>query len=149
MWHAPKYLYTPTGWRTDLAVEFDESGMLTDMGALPAGEMAVEYDGCLVPGFVNAHCHLELSGLEGKVPEGTGMAGFVSTLLKARAELSDAEAQKAAETAMDEAWEKAARWYRRYLQWRHCWKPKRQGHICLPIVLSNCSVWMNASRSSS
>jgi cytosine/adenosine deaminase-related metal-dependent hydrolase len=105
MWHKPKYLYTPEGWQTDLAIEFDESGMLTDMGALPAGEMPVEYDGYLVPGFVNAHCHLELSALKGKVPEHTGMAGFVSNLLPARAAIDDQEAKKAIAAAMDAAWE--------------------------------------------
>jgi cytosine/adenosine deaminase-related metal-dependent hydrolase len=105
MWHKPKFLYTPEGWESDLAIEFDESGMLTDIGALPAGELAIEYDGYLIPGFVNAHCHLELSALQGDIPEATGMAGFVSALLPARAAMDDIEVQKAIGKAIDDAWE--------------------------------------------
>lgn len=42
-------------------------------------QAAVEfYNGILVPGFVNAHCHLELSSLKQKIPEHTGLADFVN-----------------------------------------------------------------------
>lgn len=34
-------------------------------------------DGLLCPGFVNAHCHLELSHMKGCIPEGTGLVDFV------------------------------------------------------------------------
>jgi aminodeoxyfutalosine deaminase len=32
--------------------------------------------GWLCPGFVNTHCHLELSHLIGRVPKGTGLPAF-------------------------------------------------------------------------
>ncbi len=35
------------------------------------------FDGYLVPGFVNAHCHLELSHLKNKIEEHTGLVDFV------------------------------------------------------------------------
>lgn len=35
------------------------------------------FDGFLVPGFVNAHCHLELSHLKNKLPKHTGLVDFV------------------------------------------------------------------------
>ena len=38
------------------------------------------YSGILVPGFVNAHCHLELSHLKGKITEKTGISGFVGAV---------------------------------------------------------------------
>lgn len=38
------------------------------------------HSGILVPGFVNAHCHLELSHLKGKLSRGSGLAGFISQI---------------------------------------------------------------------
>lgn len=38
------------------------------------------YSGILVPGFVNTHCHVELSHLKGKIAEGTGIGGFIGKI---------------------------------------------------------------------
>ncbi len=40
--------------------------------------------GALVPGFVNAHCHLELSHLKGKVDTGTGLLPFLKSVVSFR-----------------------------------------------------------------
>ena len=40
--------------------------------------------GILCPGFINAHCHLELSHLRGKIAKQNGMANFISELLQHR-----------------------------------------------------------------
>lgn len=40
--------------------------------------------GYLIPGFVNAHCHLELSHLRGVFPEKTGLPGFLSLVVQQR-----------------------------------------------------------------
>ncbi|MDR3296938.1 MAG: amidohydrolase family protein [Prevotellaceae bacterium] len=53
------------------------------------------YSGIIVPGFVNAHCHLELSYLKGLVPQGTGLAGFIRQLSQLRNVVGEADAQRA------------------------------------------------------
>ena len=66
-------------------VAFDDEGMVTDIGEeLPAGAKAQEHEGALVPGFVNAHCHLELSHLRGKVDTGTGLLPFLRGVVTLR-----------------------------------------------------------------
>ena len=56
------------------------------------------HKGWLVPGFVNAHCHLELSHLKNKIPQHTGLDGFVQDLMRLN-NASDAEKQKAMQAA--------------------------------------------------
>ncbi len=48
---------------------------------------AMYFEGALVPGFVNAHLHLELSHLKGRIPQRTGLDGFVEHLGKVRHEI--------------------------------------------------------------
>lgn len=42
------------------------------------------HQGFLCPGFVNTHCHLELSHMLGKLPEKKGLPDFISRILKYR-----------------------------------------------------------------
>ena len=53
------------------------------------------YNGILVPGFTNAHCHIELSHLEGKFREATGMSGFIDQINALRESAPAEERQKA------------------------------------------------------
>lgn len=60
-------------------VEYDDSdGTIVCVGQCPEGEHVD--DGALVPGFVNAHSHVELSHLHRKFVKGTGMAGFIDQI---------------------------------------------------------------------
>ncbi len=61
------------------AVVVDGSGMVLDIcDAGSLDPLKIEnYQGTLVPGFVNAHCHLELSFLKGKIREGLGLHSFI------------------------------------------------------------------------
>ncbi|MBM3401577.1 MAG: amidohydrolase family protein [Bacteroidetes bacterium] len=42
------------------------------------------HQGIIVPGFINSHCHLELSHLKGKLPKGTGLVSFVKAVISER-----------------------------------------------------------------
>lgn len=62
-------------------VEFDDDGTVVSTGELTKETGSTEfYNGILVPGFTNAHCHIELSHLEGKFREATGMSGFIDQI---------------------------------------------------------------------
>lgn len=50
---------------------------------IPLDKLEV-FEGILCPGFVNAHCHLELSHMKGKLPQKTGLPGFISEVPKQR-----------------------------------------------------------------
>lgn len=52
------------------------------------------HKGIIVPGFVNAHCHLELSHMLGKIPQGTGLVNFIKSVITQRAS-DDAEVLEA------------------------------------------------------
>jgi cytosine/adenosine deaminase-related metal-dependent hydrolase len=47
-------------------------------------EDAEQLSGVLCPGFVNAHCHLELSHMKGCIPEKTGLVDFVFKVITER-----------------------------------------------------------------
>ncbi|WP_442589117.1 amidohydrolase family protein [Pedobacter sp. AW31-3R] len=59
------------------------------------------YEGMLVPGFINTHCHLELSHLAGKIPMHTGLPGFVQQVMQQRA-ATPTEIEKAMRNADEE-----------------------------------------------
>lgn len=55
-----------------------------------AGELREEhsvefYNGIIIPGFVNCHCHLELSHLKGSAEQGSGLDGFLEHIRSTRA----------------------------------------------------------------
>ena len=49
-----------------------------------AGIEIESYQGILSPGFINCHCHLELSHLKGMIPECTGLVDFVFKVVNER-----------------------------------------------------------------
>lgn len=56
----------------------DEDGKVMEILAeMDAGEGIERYRGILCPGFINAHCHLELSHLKNTIPPHTGLIPFL------------------------------------------------------------------------
>jgi aminodeoxyfutalosine deaminase len=49
-----------------------------------AGEDVQQLNGILCPGFINTHCHLELSHMKGLIPEHTGLVDFVLQVVTQR-----------------------------------------------------------------
>src|ERR1700712_2810188 len=49
-----------------------------------AGENIQKLRGVLTPGFINCHCHLELSHMKGLIPEKTGLIDFVFSVVTQR-----------------------------------------------------------------
>lgn len=60
------------------------------------------YDGWLSAGFINAHCHLELSYLKGHIEPGKGMVSFIRQLLQKRFTFSEDEMQQSFKSAEEE-----------------------------------------------
>lgn len=60
----------------------DGQGVVDDVVMLSdAGEEVEKFDGIISPGFVNCHCHLELSHMQGVVPRNTGMIKFLLSII--------------------------------------------------------------------
>jgi cytosine/adenosine deaminase-related metal-dependent hydrolase len=81
---AAQYLFTGKGSLIPRGVvTLDDDCRVAGVGQLGDTETAGTefYNGILSPGFVNAHCHLELSHLKGTVPPQVGMTGFLRTMM--------------------------------------------------------------------
>ncbi len=67
-------------------IVISKSGEILEIGnRSDFNETELEYHkGIIVPGFINTHCHLELSHLKGLVDTGTGLIDFISHIVKYR-----------------------------------------------------------------
>jgi cytosine/adenosine deaminase-related metal-dependent hydrolase len=84
-------------------VEYDEStGEILAVGECQKGEEVLP--GALVPGFVNGHCHVELSHLYKKFRKGTGMAGFIDQINELRDWAGNDVKAKLVKEWMDKMW---------------------------------------------
>ncbi len=63
----------------------DETGIIESIvPTSEAGDGIQYYAGILSPGFINSHCHLELSHMKGLIPEKTGLVDFVIAVMQKR-----------------------------------------------------------------
>ena len=64
------------------------------VGLEDAGDDIQTFEGMLSPGFINAHCHLELSHMKGMIPTETGLGEFVKQIVGLR-KVPEAQIQEA------------------------------------------------------
>ena len=62
-------------------LKIDDKGEIIEIGTLTQEKEDIEfYNGIICPGFVNAHCHIELSYLKGYFNQGGGMSDFINQI---------------------------------------------------------------------
>ncbi|MGI6343125.1 MAG: amidohydrolase family protein [Bacteroidales bacterium] len=70
----------------------DENNVVVDIVSadkIGLRDDVIYYKGALCPGFVNTHCHSELSWAKGLIPSKTGLDSFIKNLENAKREVND------------------------------------------------------------
>lgn len=65
-------------------VESDDNGTILSVGRRSDDREVIFCDGLLMPGMINAHCHLELSYMKGLIAEKKGLVEFLLSVLSLR-----------------------------------------------------------------
>src|SRR5437773_459481 len=69
----------------DHVLIMSEHGKIEDIVLeVNAGDDIQKLQGILSPGFINCHCHLELSHLKNVIPPGTGLIEFLCSVVTKR-----------------------------------------------------------------
>lgn len=91
----------------EMALVIDDFGILKDIvkkTEIQSSEIE-HYDGIIAPGFVNAHCHLELSHLFSQIESKTGLIEFLKQVIAKRNNFNKKEQEDAAIEADFKMWE--------------------------------------------
>ncbi len=89
-----QYIITGTGkiLKRGIITTSDE-GRISDIedtgGELPELSKTKFYNGIIVPGFINCHCHIELSDMHKQADEHTGLGEFIKKVRETRAQQED------------------------------------------------------------
>lgn len=88
-------------------VQFKDDGTIVDIGHVDnlKDKPQTHYTGALCPGFINAHCHLELSFMFEKIPTHTGLIDFIKHVVTIRNEFDETTQQQAIQKAEQQMWE--------------------------------------------
>lgn len=86
-------------------ISIEDDGTVIEIGNIPINHQPsaiIHYDGVVCPGFINTHCHLELSYLKGHLTEKAGMTGFIREIVSKRGGFDLATIKSAIEAAEKE-----------------------------------------------
>lgn len=84
------FIYTGKCILKKAIIEIDNEGKIINIidtkGKIKEQESLKYYNGVIVPGFINAHCHLELSHMKGMIKSETvkGLPGFIDEIVSKR-----------------------------------------------------------------
>lgn len=92
------YHFLPAG----AAIEVNQDGTITAVHESGQFARAIAYEGMLCPGFINVHCHLELSHLKGVLPEHTSLIPFLQKVPSYRTRFTDEQKKQARHAAYQE-----------------------------------------------
>ena len=99
---AADWLFDGYTLEKDKVLIMDAAGKVVEVVALEAaGEGLEPYKGVLVPGFINCHCHLELSHLKGRITPKKGLVDFLLSVVRLRKEKDDVQLKAAAIAAAE------------------------------------------------
>ena len=88
-------------------ITLDDEGCITSIDEWERLDTLAQtefYAGALSAGFVNAHCHLELSYLRGAIERGTGFGGFARAIGMVRGNYTMEERTQALAAASSRMW---------------------------------------------
>jgi cytosine/adenosine deaminase-related metal-dependent hydrolase len=84
------------------AIEVAEDGTIVAIHEQASNTEAIHYSGVITPGFVNVHCHLELSHMKDVIPQHTGLIPFLQQVMQKRGIHSEEEKKVARHAAFQE-----------------------------------------------
>jgi len=84
-------------------IEIDEaSGKIIAVHPECAQEIVQHFEGIICPGFINVHCHLELSHMKGSIAEHTGLISFLQQVMLKRNNYTEEQKEVARNRALQE-----------------------------------------------
>ena len=87
---------------SNFVLELSAAGHVIALRPEENGEAGIEFlDGILSPGFINCHCHLELSHLKNKIEKHTGLVNFVQQVMLQRKQTQEVK-EEAMQLALQE-----------------------------------------------